>query len=144
MFTIIATIPGYTRKHYFLFDKLAWVFKDYAIFSEIGVHSTQADEKNKFEQQIQKLNHQIKKPEEKSSSELRRISALYEENMTAIELKSYPDLEKELGDYGISIHDDFSKFVKVVHRISQKCKSNLTELMRNKTINKNTIHEWWN
>jgi hypothetical protein len=62
--------------------------------------------------------------------------------MTAIELKSYPDLEKELGDYGISIPDDFSKFVKVVHRISQKCKSNLTELMRNKTINKNTIHEW--
>ena len=49
-----------------------------------------------------------------------RTSALYEENMTAVQLKSYSELKKQLGGYGISIDDDIPKFAKVVHGISQK------------------------
>jgi cell division protein FtsB len=80
-----------------------------------------ADEKKKLEDEIQKLKDQVKiLKDEKSSSELRRTSALYEEKMTAVELKSYSDLKEQLGGYGISIDDDVSKFAKVVHGISQR------------------------
>jgi predicted nucleic acid-binding Zn-ribbon protein len=78
------------------------------------------NEKKKLEQEIQTLKDEIKTlNEEKLDSEHRRASALYEENMTAIELKSYSDLKEELGQYGIPIHD-VSKFAKAVLGISQK------------------------
>jgi DNA-binding transcriptional MerR regulator len=49
-----------------------------------------ADEKKKLEEQIQKLKDQIKiLKEEKSNIELRHTSALSEENMTTVELKSF-------------------------------------------------------
>jgi cell division protein FtsB len=91
-------------------------------FSQISEFVQQkAEEKKKLEEEIQKLKDQIKiLEEEKSSSDLRRTSALYEENMTAVQLKSYSELKKELGGYGISIDDDIPKFAKVVHGISQK------------------------
>jgi DNA-binding transcriptional MerR regulator len=80
-----------------------------------------ADEKKKLEEQIQKLKDQIKiLKEEKSNIELRHTSALSEENMTTVELKSYSDLKEQLGAYGISIDDDLSKFAKVVHGISKE------------------------
>ena len=83
-------------------------------FSQISEFIQQkADEKKKLEEEIQKLNDQIKiLKEEKSNSEARRISALYEENMTTVELKSYSDLKEELGGYGISIDDDHFKICK--------------------------------
>ena len=76
----------------------------------------------KLEEQIQKLKEQVKMlEEEKSTSEVRCLSALSKENMTTVELKSYSDLKKELGAYGISINDDhIPKFAKVVYGISQK------------------------
>jgi len=78
------------------------------------------NEKKKIEQEIQTLKDEIKTlNEEKLDSEHRRASALYEENMTAGELKSYSDLKEELGQYGIPIHD-VSKFAKAVLGISQK------------------------
>ncbi|MGA7899506.1 MAG: hypothetical protein WCA39_11665 [Nitrososphaeraceae archaeon] len=40
--------------------------------------------------------------------------------MTTTELKSYSDLKKELGWYGIHIDDDLLKFAKVVHGVSQE------------------------
>ena len=40
--------------------------------------------------------------------------------MTTAELKSYSDLKKELGRYGIDIDDDLLKFAKVVRGISQQ------------------------
>jgi hypothetical protein len=92
-------------------------------FSQISEFIEQkAEEKKKLEEEIQKLKDQIKTlEEEKSSSDLRRTSALYEENMTAIQLKSYTELKKELRGHGISIDDDhISKFAKLVHGISQK------------------------
>jgi hypothetical protein len=58
--------------------------------------------------------------EEKSISEARRSSALHEENVTTAELKSYSDLKKEFGRYGIDIDDNLSIFAKVVHGISQQ------------------------
>jgi chromosome segregation ATPase len=80
-----------------------------------------ADEKKKLEDEIQKLKDQVKiLNDEKSSSELRRTSALYEENITTVNLKSYSDLKEALSRYGISMDDDVSKFAKVVHEISQK------------------------
>jgi chromosome segregation ATPase len=91
-------------------------------FSQISefIHQ-KADEKIKLEEEIQKLKDQIKiLKEEKSTSEHRRTSALYEENMTAVELKSYSELKEALGGYGISIDDDIPKFAKLVHGISQK------------------------
>jgi hypothetical protein len=79
------------------------------------------EEKKELEQEIERLNDQIKKlNEEKSISEARRSSALHEENMTTTELKSYSDLNKELGLYGIHSDDDLLKFAKVVHGISQE------------------------
>jgi predicted nucleic acid-binding Zn-ribbon protein len=78
------------------------------------------NEKKKSEQEIQTLKDEIKTlNEEKLDSEHRRTSALYEENMTAVELKSYSDLKEELAQYGIPIHD-VSKFAKAVLGISQK------------------------
>ena len=78
------------------------------------------NEKKKLEQEIQTLKDEIKTlNEEKLDSEHRRASALYEENMTAVELKWYSDLKEELGQYGIPIHD-VSKFAKAVRGISQK------------------------
>ncbi|HET7285103.1 MAG TPA: hypothetical protein VFI70_10495 [Nitrososphaeraceae archaeon] len=76
--------------------------------------------KKKLEQEIQTLKDEIKTlNEEKLDSEHRRASALYEQNMTAVELKSYSDLKEELGQYGIPI-DDVPKFAKAVLGISQK------------------------
>jgi alanine racemase len=61
-----------------------------------------AEEKKKLEEEIQKLKDQIKiLKDEKSSSELRRTSALYEENMTAVELNSYSNLKKELSNANV-------------------------------------------
>ena len=78
------------------------------------------NEKKKVEQEIQTLKDEIKTlNEEKLDSEHRRASALYEQNMTAGELKSYSDLKEELGQYGIPI-DDVPKFAKAVLGISQK------------------------
>ena len=78
------------------------------------------NEKKKLEQEIQTLKDEIKTlNEEKLDSEHRRASALQNENMTAVELKSYSDLKEELGQYGIPIHD-VSKFAKAVLGISQK------------------------
>jgi predicted nucleic acid-binding Zn-ribbon protein len=78
------------------------------------------NEKKKLEEEIQTLKDEIKTlNEEKLDSEHRRASALYEENMTAIELKSYSDLKEKLGQYGIPIHD-VSKFAKAVRGIGQK------------------------
>ena len=58
-------------------------------FSQISEFIQQkADEKKKLEEEIQKLNDQIKiLKEEKSTSEARRSSALYEENMTTVRAK---------------------------------------------------------
>ena len=91
-------------------------------FSQISEFIQQkVEEKKELEQEIERLNDQIKKlKEEKSISEARRASALHEENMTTAELKSYLDLKKELGRYGIHINDDLLKFAKVVHGISQE------------------------
>lgn len=78
------------------------------------------NEKKKLEQEIQTLKDEIKTlNEQKLDSEHRRASALYEEHMTAVELKSYSELKEELGRYGIPI-DDISKFAKAVWGISQK------------------------
>jgi hypothetical protein len=78
------------------------------------------NEKKKLEEEIQILKDEIKTlNEEKLDSEHRRASALYEEHMTAVELKSHSDLKEKLGQYGIPI-DDISKFAKVIHGISQK------------------------
>jgi predicted nucleic acid-binding Zn-ribbon protein len=78
------------------------------------------NEKKKLEQEIHTLKDEIKTlNEEKLDSEHRRASALYEQNMTAGELKSYSDLKEELGQYGIPI-DDVPKFAKAVLGISQK------------------------
>ena len=78
------------------------------------------NEKKKLEQEIQTLKDEIKTlNEEKLDSEHRRASALQNENMTAVELKSYSDLKEDLGQYGIPIHD-VSKFAKAVLGISQK------------------------
>jgi hypothetical protein len=91
-------------------------------FSQISEFIQQkADEKIKLEEETQKLKDQIKiLKEEKSTSELRYTSALNEENITTVELKSYSDLKEALGGYGISIDNDVSKFAKLVHGISQK------------------------
>ena len=91
-------------------------------FSQISEFIQQkVEEKKELEQEIERLNDQIKRlNEEKSISEARRSSALHEENMTTAELKSYSDLKKELGRYGIHIDDDLLKFAKVVHGISQE------------------------
>ena len=91
-------------------------------FSQISEFIQQkVEEKKELEQEIERLNDRIKKlNEEKSISEARRASALLEENMTTAELKSYSDLKKELGRYGIHIDDDLLKFAKVVHGISQQ------------------------
>jgi len=79
-----------------------------------------ADEKKKLEEQIQTLKSQVKTlSEEKSNSEYRRNSALYEEHMTNGELKSYSDLKGELGQYGIPIYD-IPKFAKAVKGLSHK------------------------
>ena len=78
------------------------------------------NEKKKLEQEIQTLKDEIKTlNEEKLDSEHRRASALQNENMTAVELKSYSDLKEDLGQYGIPIYD-VSKFAKAVLGISQK------------------------
>ncbi len=78
------------------------------------------NEKKKLEEEIQTLKDEIKTLNEKKlDSEHRRASALYEEHMTAVELKSYSDLKEELGQYRIPIHD-VSKFAKAVWGISQK------------------------
>lgn len=78
------------------------------------------DEKKKLEEEIQTLKSQVKTLiEEKSNSEQRRNSALYEEHTTEGELKSYSELKRELGQYGVPIYD-IQKFVKVVRGISQK------------------------
>jgi hypothetical protein len=80
-----------------------------------------ADEKVKLEEEIQKLKNQIKIiKDEKSTSELHRTSALYKENMTTVQLKSYSELKEALGGYGISIDADIPKFAKLVHGINQK------------------------
>ena len=64
-----------------------------------------ADEKKKLGEEIQTLKDQIDiLKEEKSNSEHRRASALYEEHMTAAELKSYSDLKQEVGRYGLSMY----------------------------------------
>jgi cell division protein FtsB len=91
-------------------------------FSQISEFIQQkADEKIKLEEETQKLKDQIKiLKEEKSTSELRRTSALYEENITTVQLKSYSELKEALGGYGISIDADIPRFAKVVHGISQK------------------------
>jgi cell division protein FtsB len=91
-------------------------------FSQISEFIQQkVEEKKELEQEIETLNDQIKKlNEEKSISEARRASALHEENVTIAELKSYSDLKKELGWYGIDIDDDLLKFAKVVRGISQE------------------------
>jgi cell division protein FtsB len=91
-------------------------------FSQISEFIQQkADEKIKFEEETQKLKDQIKiLKDEKSTSELRRTSALYEENITTVQLKSYSELKEALGGYGISIDSEIPKFAKVVHGISQK------------------------
>ncbi|MGB0027699.1 MAG: hypothetical protein WBP64_12750, partial [Nitrososphaeraceae archaeon] len=91
-------------------------------FSQISEFIQQkVEEKKELEQEIERLNDQIKRlNEQKSISEARRSSALHEENMTTAELKSYSDLKKELGRYGIHIDDDLLKFAKVVHGISEE------------------------
>ena len=91
-------------------------------FSQISEFIQQkAEEKIKLEEETQKLKDQIKiLNEEKSSSEARRASALYEENITTVQLKSYSELKESLGGYRISIDADIPKFAKVVHGISQK------------------------
>ena len=91
-------------------------------FSQISEFIKQkVEEKKELEQEIERLNDQIKKlNEEKSISEARRASALHEENVTTADLKSYSDLKKELGRYGIDIDDDLLKFAKVVRGISQE------------------------
>jgi hypothetical protein len=91
-------------------------------FSQISEFIQQkADEKIKLEEEIQKLKDQIKiLNEEKSSSEARHTSALYEENITTVQLKSYSELKEALGGYRISIDADIPRFAKVVHGISQK------------------------
>jgi cell division protein FtsB len=91
-------------------------------FSQISEFIQQkADEKIKLEEETQKLKDQIKiLKDEKSTSELRRTSALYEENITTVQLKSYSELKEALGGYGISIDSEIPKFAKVVHGISQK------------------------
>jgi chromosome segregation ATPase len=110
-------------------DNVALHIKDLLEFSKTNtlplsqisefIHQ-KADEKKKLEQEIQTLKGQIKiLKEEKSSSEHRRASALYEENMTSAELKSYSDMKEELSRYGIPT-DDISKFAKAVYGISQK------------------------
>ena len=79
-----------------------------------------ADEKKKLEQEIQSLRSQLKTlSEEKSNSEHRRNSAIYEEHMTNGELKSYSDLKRELDKYGIPIYD-IPKFGKAVKGLSHK------------------------
>jgi hypothetical protein len=79
-----------------------------------------ADEKKRFEQEIQTLKSQIKTlDEEKSNSEHRRAQALYEEHLTNGELKSYSDLKQELGRYGVPTYD-IPKFAKVIRETSQK------------------------
>ena len=89
-------------------------------FSQISEFIQQkVEEKKELEQEIERLNNQIKKlNEEKSISEARRSSVLHDENMTTAELKSYSDLKKELGRYWIHIDDDLLKFAKVVRGIS--------------------------
>ena len=78
------------------------------------------DEKKKLEQEIQTLKDQIKTlNEEKANSEQRRNSALYQEHTTDAELRSYSDLKRELGHYGIPIYD-ISKFGKAVKGLSYK------------------------
>jgi hypothetical protein len=68
-------------------------------FSEISEFIKQkTEEKKELEQEIERLNDEIKiLKEEKSISGARRISALHEENMTIAELKSYSDLKKNFG-----------------------------------------------
>jgi hypothetical protein len=90
--------------------------------SEISEYiQKKVNEKIKLEEEIQKLKDQIKiLKDEKSTSELRYTSALYEENITTVQLKSYSELKEALGGYGISIDNDVSKFAKLVHGISQK------------------------
>src|SRR6476646_728346 len=78
------------------------------------------NEKKKLEKEIQTLKDEIKTLNvEKLDSEHRHASALQNENITAVELKSYSDLKDERGWYGITIHD-VSKFAKAVRGISQK------------------------
>jgi hypothetical protein len=102
-----------------------------------------ADEKNKLEEEIQKLKDQIKiLNEEKSSSELRRTSALNEEHMTRVELKSYSDLKKELGAYGISIDKDIPKFVKLVEGIG-KDGYDVDKVISEFSDIKSTRNEYW-
>jgi len=89
--------------------------------SQITEHIQQKiDEKKKLEQEIQTLKDQIKTlNEEKANSEQRRNSALYQEHTTDAELRSYSDLKRELGHYGIPIYD-ISKFGKAVKGLSYK------------------------
>jgi alanine racemase len=91
-------------------------------FSQISEFIQQkANEKVKLEEEIQKLKNQIKIiKDEKSTSELHRTSALYKENMTTVQLKSYSELKEALGGYRISIDADIPKFAKLVHGIKQK------------------------
>jgi hypothetical protein len=88
--------------------------------SEISGHIIQkGDEKNRLEKEIRDLRAELKALEnEKVASVQRRDTALHEENMTSTEIESYSDLREELKSRGLYI-DDLSKFVKVVHGISQ-------------------------
>jgi vacuolar-type H+-ATPase subunit I/STV1 len=91
-------------------------------FSKISEFISQKiEEKKGLEQEIERLNDQIKKlKEEKSVSENHLNSALHNEIISTVELNSYSDLKKELLQYGLSIRADLARFVRAVKEISQK------------------------
>jgi cell division protein FtsB len=101
-------------------DLLDFSTTDAIPFSQIRNYVKQkADEKEKLEQEIKKLEWKIEMLTlEQSDRQFLRDQALQDERMTAADLKWYSNLKAELGKYDIPV-DDISKFAKAVNGIRE-------------------------
>jgi hypothetical protein len=101
-------------------DLLDFSTTDAIPFSQIRNYVKQkADEKEKLEQEIKKLEWKIEMLTlEQSDRQFLRDQALQDERMTATDLKWYSNLKAELRKYDIPV-DDISKFAKAVNGIRE-------------------------
>ena len=99
-------------------DLLDFSTTDAIPFSQIRNYVKQkADEKEKLEQEIKKLEWKIEMLTlEQSDRQFLRDQAFQDEKMTAADLRRYSNLKAELGKYDIPV-DDISKFAKAVNGI---------------------------
>jgi hypothetical protein len=101
-------------------DLLDFSTTDAIPFSQIRNYVKQkADEKEKLEQEIKKLEWKIEMLTlEQSDRQFLRDQAFQDEKMTAADLRWYSNLKAELGKYDIPV-DDISKFAKAVSGIRE-------------------------